>query len=200
MTGAFVLCSIFIFCFSMNQPQDVEYPVFLEINRPKDDAASRSRTSADQGGNAPQESSEAGDGFPQVRRVTSLPTYVPGWAAHIVPVLLFGLFACGFGAIHCLAWNSPFPTSQEKLAWRICSASTTVLPASAISSTFALIYANDFRISHVGKGSTLILVYMFTYVVGRTAIIVLAFMALRAMPVDAFQTVIWNAYIPHFAA
>ena len=38
------------------------------------------------------------------------------------------------------------------------------------------------------------------YVIGRITIIVLAFMSLRALPADAFQTVDWNNYIPHFAA
>ena len=38
------------------------------------------------------------------------------------------------------------------------------------------------------------------YIVGRIAIIVLAFMSLRALPADAFQTVDWNNYFPHFAA
>ena len=32
MTVAFVFCSVFIYGFSLNQPQDVEYPVFLEVS------------------------------------------------------------------------------------------------------------------------------------------------------------------------
>ena len=38
------------------------------------------------------------------------------------------------------------------------------------------------------------------YIIGRAVLIVLAFMALRASPADAFQTVGWNRYLPRFAA
>lgn len=44
-----------------------------------------------------------------------------------------------FGGLHCLAWNSPFPTRAELIIWRVCSVATTCLPvllASCISVVF----------------------------------------------------------------
>ena len=208
MTVAFVFCSVFIYGFSLKQPQDVEYPVFIEISdaalaatngttstgvtktpitdetkqNPKSDRASH----VEEGGETARALIAGG------RAVSH---YAPGWAASTVPVLLFGLFACGFGAIHCLAWNSPFPTLKERLAWRICAATTTGMPALlGVLSLFAVLVDTESTIL------ILMAVFMaFAYILGRTTIIVLAFMSLRALPVDALRTVDWNNYIPHFA-
>ena len=187
MTVAFVFCSVFIYGFALYQPQDAEYPVILEVSN----VAPVTDKSNPAGRDARPRSEP---GFP------SLPSpnkYVPGLTADLVPALLFGLFACGFGAIHCLAWNSPFPTSKERLAWRICAATTTSLPPLVVLASLIGISDNSFMEVIGYLGLSLIAV---SYVVGRLAIIVLAFMALRALPADAFQTLSWNDYIPHFAA
>ncbi|MCJ1461394.1 hypothetical protein MMC28_011776 [Mycoblastus sanguinarius] len=233
MTAAFVFCSVFIFCFRFNQPQNVEYPVTLELedvalidmsnqtyrapsstpsphaeetiesdpsihavlNSPPSTSAGEpidSALSVRKVNSAPLHqakklnesdpsihavsyfppSTSAGEPIdfalsvrkvnsaplhhagktelaqmdgraetvpstptPSTKRVLPIPNkfdqYVPGWTAQIVPALLFLLFASGFGAIHCLAWHSPFPTVKERLAWRICSVTTTSLPALA---------------------------------------------------------------------
>ena len=199
MTVAFVFCSVFIYGFFLNQPQNVEYSVVLEI-------PSTARARAETTPNQPSESSAyAGEG-PEPSSLTrrsekvssGLPNkYVSGWAVDIVPLILLGLFACGFGAIHCLAWNSPFPTPKERLAWRICSVTTTALPAvMSLTIVAAAVIMDDIKS----------FLYLFSipmgmlYVLGRVMIIVLAFMTLRALPADAFQTVNWSDYLPHFAA
>lgn len=207
MTVAFVFCSVFIYGFSLNQPQDIEYPVFIEIS----DAALAATDGTTTDAKTPatveikqnprsDRVSQAEEGGETARARThgaarAVSHYAPGWAASTVPVLLFGLFACGFGAIHCLAWNSPFPTLKEQLAWRICAAATTAMPASvAVLSILALL--GDVGVTLLGILSVLI---AFSYIIGRIAIIVLAFMSLRALPVDALRTVDWNNYIPHFS-
>ena len=202
MTVAFVFCSVFIYGFSLNQPQDIEYPVFIEISDAALAATDGTTSTTEAKTPATIETnrlSQAEEGGETARALAhgarAVSHYAPGWAASTVPVLLFGLFACGFGAIHCLAWNSPFPTLKERLAWRICAAATTAMPASlAVISAFAVL---------VDTGESL-LIFMgvfvvFGYILGRTTLIVLAFMSLRALPYDALRTVDWNNYIPHFS-
>ena len=216
MTVAFVLCSVFIYGFSFNQPQDVEYPVFLEISATAltiDGAASATdtttqatdKTKANQNSDksiGPEEGAEPASPIGRVVRMRSRPPsqYVSGWAAKYFPGVLLWLFACGFGALHCLAWNSPFPTSKERLAWRICSATTTALPALLALSLSTLYTVGDIS-DTMSFVMLLVLITMpLLYVIGRITIIVLAFMSLRALPAGAFQTVDWDSYIPHFAA
>lgn len=162
-TVAFVFCSIFSYGFYFNQPQDVEYPVVLKI---------------------PHASKYKG---------TLLPKPLKRVMVFNFAFVILGLSACGFGAIHCLAWNLPFPTPQERLAWRICSVSTTVLPLE-----ITIIICATYTIE---KKSVYALIYSLSalYVIGRITIIVLAFIALRALPADAFYTVNWSNYIPHFS-
>ena len=129
--------------------------------------------------------------------------YVRERAVNNVPPFVFILFACGFGAIHCLGWNSPFPTTKERLAWHICAITTTVMPffcvtlfylSKWIEGKYNTITDYNIIISVVVPPSILL------HAIGRTTIVVLAFISLRALPADAFQTVNWNNYIPHFAA
>ncbi|KAJ7697323.1 hypothetical protein B0H14DRAFT_2549412 [Mycena olivaceomarginata] len=44
-----------------------------------------------------------------------------------------------FGAIHCAAWNTGFPTAQEMWIWRSCSLSVTTIPILTLASSW-LIY------------------------------------------------------------
>ena len=249
MTVAFVLCTIFIYACSMNQPQGIEYPVILEIGSnpaiTDEDLQQpileplnlirRPRASADM--------EEKSDSSPSTLATRTLDYALPNFASgeeeiaspsiehrrqdpartsptdsrtfnffslgqlressryvakpyfQKVPATLFGLFACGFGVLHSLGWNSPFPTTQEKLAWRICSAVTTGLPAVAVMLLLVIFrFARDIKFERAAA------IMLVPYVIGRITIIVLAFMALRALPADAFQTVDWNQYFPHFAA
>ena len=208
MTVAFVFCSVFIYGFSLKQPQDVEYPVFIEIS----DAALATTNGTTSTGVTKTPATDETKQNPRSDRAShveeggetaralmpggrAVSYYAPGWAASTVPVLLFGLFACGFGAIHCLAWNSPFPTLKERLAWRICAATTTGMPAllGVLSLVAVLVDTESTILILMG------VLMAFAYILGRTTIIVLAFMSLRALPVDALRTVDWNNYIPHFA-
>ena len=43
-------------------------------------------------------------------------------------------------------------------------------------------------------------VVLIFYALGRVTLIVLAFIALRALPADTYQTLDWNNYFPHIGA
>ena len=168
MTVAFVFCTVFTYGMFWYQPQNVEYPVVLEI---RNVAPATDGTTPDQNRD---------------------------WLVKDMPIVLLGFFACGFGALHCLAWDSPFPTSKEKLAWRICSVTTTVLPA--LYTPFAL-YVESHELSEMAEAIVpwVHVLFFVPYALGRATLVVLAFTALRILPADAFQTVNWNNYLPHFA-
>ncbi len=194
VTVAFVFCSILIYGLTLHQPQDVVYPVILDI---RTITAATDGTTPEQISDKPNHAGEDAD--TPIRRLERMRSglqsqYVAGWAVETVPAILFLFFACGFGALHCLAWNSPFPTSKERLAWRICSVSTTALPVVPLV-LFALLNEIDEYL-----GGLFVLVATFLYIAGRVTILVLAFMTLRALPADAFETVNWSNYFPHFAA
>ena len=196
MTVAFVFCTVFNYGMCWYQPQNVEYPVPLEIRNaaPATDGATPDQN-RDRSSHAEE---DAGTPTRRPGRVHTDPldTYVSGWAAENLAGILLWFFACGFGALHCLAWNSLFPTSTERLAWRICSVTTTVLPALYIP-----LVEYQVRYEHMAEASFtwVQVLFLVPYVLGRAAIIALAFMTLRCLPADAFQTVNWNDYLPHFA-
>ena len=200
MTVGFVFCSIFTYGFYWRQPQGVEYPVLLRIqdtttpeNKTKPEQDSMESTIAIERGStclvSPVIEAE------EINSSLST-TYNPSRITTVcVPNVLFGLFASEFGAIHCLAWNSPFPTTKERLAWRICSGFTTGIPVFFILGLYALhlgIFPND-------NDDLILWSFSIPYAIARITLIVLAFMSLRVLPADAFQTVSWSKYIPHFA-
>ena len=270
MTVAFVCCTIATISFSIKQPQNVEYPIFLEVEESKpaneQDGGKKlsQRTSLSQNRASLEAESQRRDRstrFSKIRGRSSLipvgpsintallaltgtalfqeawyvidieksagtpatsndsstalprqprqnrhspwygltnPKYVPGWVINNIPIILFGLSACGFGAVHCLAWNSPFPTVRERLAWQICAASTTALPVLlglTAGLTAPLLHNANYRCVVLA----LRLLITSIYILGRLTLIVLAFMAFRVLPEDAYQTVEWNQYFPHFS-
>lgn len=202
LTAAFVFCSIFIYAFSFQKPQDVEFPVFIDLPDTKHDITEpNSAPDLDESGMmlhnmaaTSQEDSTKKDEFD------------PDEAGSI-SLKLLAILGCVFGAIHCIAWNFPFPTSQERLAWRICSAATVVIPGLICIAFMQFIHI----IVCIGcfcnagaffTGYFVQVIYhsvALAYILGRMTLVILAFIGLRTLPPDAFRTVDWNKYFPHFA-
>jgi hypothetical protein len=44
-----------------------------------------------------------------------------------------GMVGIVFGAIHCIAWNSSFPTAEEKWMWRSCALIVAAIPAAILA-------------------------------------------------------------------
>ena len=109
-----------------------------------------------------------------------------------------------FGAIHCLLWNSTFPTPQEQLAWRIVSLAAACMPISGALGGDRWFDFLEARIDHgapMSHGLSVLMVWeivlLCAYIVARGALLVLALMALRALPSTTFQTTDWSSVIPH---
>ncbi|MCJ1479400.1 hypothetical protein MMC13_008085 [Lambiella insularis] len=202
LTAAFVLCSIFIYAFSFQKPQDVEFPVFIEIPDALHDITEP---------NLAKDSNESGTMLYNVARAlpehsTKKEDFDPDTSGSLRVLALLG---CVFGTIHCLAWNSPFPTTQERLAWRVCSAATVAIPGLAILTLMCSFHAilciacfckpGEFLVKNFGHIMNFYHLLGLAYILGRITLVVLAFVGLRALPADAFRTVDWNTYFPHFA-
>ncbi|KIK51327.1 hypothetical protein GYMLUDRAFT_181578 [Collybiopsis luxurians FD-317 M1] len=90
-----------------------------------------------------------------------------------------------FGAIHCIAWAFAFPSTAERVSWRIASVIVTCAPLCTWSDLLVIP----------------IIVFWFVlplaYVVSRITLIVLPFLALRDLPTAVFENVEWTSFIPH---
>ncbi|KAJ6604702.1 hypothetical protein DFH09DRAFT_1123552 [Mycena vulgaris] len=97
-----------------------------------------------------------------------------------------------FGAIHCAAWNSQFPSADEMWIWRICSLCVAVIP---------LLLLRIFQAGHVLDSVSVFNIALVSiipiYIVARIFLVVLPFMALRSLPPGALVDVDWTSYIPH---
>ena len=114
-------------------------------------------------------------------------------------LLQMAVFGILFGAVHCLAWDSPFPTPGERLAWRICAVSTTVL--APIASRAGYVTVTHDPTAHSWRHLRHIFwVFLSLYFVARMTLIILSFTALRVQPANVYQTINWTNYIPHFGA
>ena len=182
MTVAFFVLAVLIYAFWWNRPQDIEYPIVLKLQH-----ADANGTRRSQKVKVDTKSRSAEKLWLTDEKYDWLVLFVP---AAIAPL---------FGAIHCLAWNGPFPTSQERLAWRICAVATTSLPLVllAVLALGELGPIKDFEIYGYKFGNPIYITVIMLYGIARVTIITLALMSLRELPADAFQTIAWTNYIPN---
>ena len=188
MTVAFFVLAVLIYAIYWNRPQDIEYPIIIKLPNANANGAEGSR-----GGNVGTKS--RGD-----RAVWFTDEKYASWLDEDRKFILILIFIAPlFGAIHCLAWDAPFPTSKEALAWRICAVATTSLPL--VESAVALLSTRDVvsysKFNDSGLENFLIFAPLVLYAIARITLITLAFMSLRALPADAFQTIAWTNYVPN---
>ena len=90
-----------------------------------------------------------------------------------------------FGALHCIAWKYDFPTSAERLLWRIAAVASTVLPCFI------------FLLRSIVTAINVYFVFMITllYTMARLILITITFTSLRQMPADLYIST-WAQYIP----
>jgi hypothetical protein len=99
-----------------------------------------------------------------------------------------------FGSIHCIAWPFPFPSGTERNFWRVSSVVITGAPIAAVP-----LWVLSNSGSWVQGVAALIGVSgAFAYTTSRLSLLVLAFLSLRALPPDAYRSVQWTSFIPHF--
>jgi len=106
--------------------------------------------------------------------------------------------ASAFGGIHCIGWSFYFPSSIERILWRVTSVSITSVPIVLFLTVLLLEY--DFSLSDL-VSEWLVQPYfelqLFLYVLSRLVLLILPFLSLRSLPPATFHTVQWTSFIPH---
>ncbi|KIM20960.1 hypothetical protein M408DRAFT_81236 [Serendipita vermifera MAFF 305830] len=114
------------------------------------------------------------------------------------------VLGAAFGAIHCIAWSSEFPSRAELALWRISCVSMIVVPFAV-----ALVCAGWTGGRREGAWYMTLLTFIviistillglsaWLYIASRIATLVIAFTSLRSLPPAALVTVDWTTFIPH---
>ena len=117
--------------------------------------------------------------------------------------LLLSLASCIFGGLHLFAWESSFVSQTEQGLWRVSALYITSMGA------LAGVYVIANEIIELQKFCAPFFVLRFVYEAcisvlplcylgARIFLIVEAFISLRDLPVEAYQTPNWTQLIPHF--
>jgi len=101
-----------------------------------------------------------------------------------------------FGGIHCVAWYFHFPTLQEKLAWRISAASVAGLPILILVFAMLMIVISILSVVRVVFWYMIQAAFVL-YIIARIVLLVLPFIALRALNHMALVDIQWAAFFPH---
>jgi hypothetical protein len=204
-TLAFAVVSVFIWALWWGKPLDVQRPIV--VGSPKAEAANVTRTrdlpvrikffgviTGDYGFDE-----DADEDKYDPLSSSSVPSFWTSQSDENEIEFIFGfVFEClvgiVFGAIHCAAWNTGFPTAEEMWIWRSCSLSVTTLPILVGCFLLAgLLPASlGFLMTRV-----LFFVVPLIYVLARISLLFIPFIVLRSLPPAAFTDVNWSVYIPH---
>jgi hypothetical protein len=117
----------------------------------------------------------------------------------ILPLAIEALVGTVFGAIHCAAWNTDFPTTAETWLWRSCSSIIVAIPVTVVLCTVLLGLTGADESSRAGKAMLGIGFFMPIpiYVIARLILIILPLVGLRSLSTGALANVNWSVYIPH---
>ncbi|EMD31007.1 hypothetical protein CERSUDRAFT_100803 [Gelatoporia subvermispora B] len=115
---------------------------------------------------------------------------------------VYVVVCASFGAWHCIAWNSYFPSGIERLLWRITSL-LSALPGIILWVVWKInthsFLSKKWTTKRVGEGASmmLMLIWMCLYLCARGFLILEMFLSLRRMPDGVFETINWTNLIPH---
>lgn len=182
MTLAYAALAVVVYCLWWHKPLNVQFPIIVHRSRPT------------------VHPSPSIDDYPGVGlfKYGRLPD--PAEVRSRV-IMTTAMVAVIFGGIHCLAWNFPFPTSQQRLIWRICATFITAGPV-----LIAIIFnwgtdwvdiPNPREVWEEGVVGGVFAFLLTCYVIGRGILFVITLLALRYSPPGVYQTIPWASFIPH---
>jgi hypothetical protein len=104
-----------------------------------------------------------------------------------------------FGGIHCVGWFFTFPSSDEAILWRVCSAALT---GTALLLTLLVYpYVRNVGIIMYYRLDQLLnavcIGFLLVYMVSRLYLLVEAFISLRHLTPGMLALVKWTSFIPH---
>ncbi|KAF7370041.1 hypothetical protein MSAN_00634100 [Mycena sanguinolenta] len=102
-----------------------------------------------------------------------------------------------FGAVHCAAWNTIFPTPAEMWIWRISSLVIATIPGLTLLLPLITVVITDQLESVLAAVGVIVILTSPIYIAARLVLVVLPLADLRSLPASAFIDVNWRIYIPH---
>jgi len=137
------------------------------------------------------------------RRVPTF--YSPDNDDHDHDIKVLALVMCVaivFGATHCIPWSFHFATSQERWVWRISAILISGVPISFLTLVFLhTTFFDENNATGMQLYSALIILIasgmMFLYIIARIVLLLLPFVALRALPPGAYVQLNWVSFLPH---
>jgi len=117
----------------------------------------------------------------------------PYWIPSLVLVILISIY----GAVHAGAWNAHFPTPAEQTLWRVAACS--VASGGLILMLCTVVYEDipDFlvppRLPPLLLGGCVFVMLSLS----RVFLVVEAFVSLRSVPVEAYDSISWVNALPH---
>ncbi|KAF9008026.1 hypothetical protein BDQ17DRAFT_1237502 [Cyathus striatus] len=112
---------------------------------------------------------------------------------HLIFMVIFVLSTVALGLVHCIAWNSDFPSTAERTLWRISSILTATAPLLDTAIDWQHVCLNIV----LWVTTVVVFIGLPFYVVARLYLLMEAFLSLRALPPSAFDTVEWVYFFPH---
>ncbi|KAJ6523047.1 hypothetical protein B0H19DRAFT_1202211 [Mycena capillaripes] len=209
-TLAFAVVNIFIWLLWWGKPLDVQDPIML--GTPEDEVAAVAARWRSPPWRSPGDPIRAAKlsvrfrsmlGDPSSKYDPFLSNSVPSFFTYKeharIPSVVASFFGAIFGAIHCAAWNSHFPSADENWMWRSGALLVTAVPLIAVLEIIVLSILEE---RTFGAGETKFFKIAFVafiplYIIARLFLLILPFTGLRALPPDAFVDVNWSVYIPH---
>ncbi|KAF8252537.1 hypothetical protein K440DRAFT_631337 [Wilcoxina mikolae CBS 423.85] len=202
-----VVCALFMYTLWFHKPLDIQDPTVVE---PKKDVISGLALGQ--------------WGIPRVySRAGNIIVY---WEDQTYIQLFLGLLllCAAYGGIHMAAWNFQFPTQVEHSLWKV--ACITAVCGSMVTPAWVLLVSrmdgtepdisSEFQtaMSRLGDAWRLInsgkrIEYGFFiptvfgvvmtpfFLVARVAIVIEAFLSMRAVPAGAYAEIPWTSYFPH---
>ena len=209
--GHVVISIIISWCW-WNKPLNVEYPIEVYPRHHTEDEKVSGEGNQQPGGSAErgkEKDLESQVAMPQhlsLRMRISTSTYDVieqglravrplGWRSWrpLSVIVCFSIIGGAFGAVHCLAWNSVFPSRIEHIFWRVSALIVTVAPGLI----FALyVFDSSWDIEDTLK-TPFVAPLMVVYCIARASLLILALIALRSLPYKAYVIPSWSSYVPH---
>lgn len=195
-----VVLNILIYFFWWNKPWNLQLPidVYRKSKRLQASSSKKMRSIGNALGREPESQTPLRPWLTLRVRIATLGNESGGLAKtfRVAGIFLFAVVLCLFGAVHCLAWNSPFPTHAERVLWRSCAPIVTGIPAIGVLA-FALGLKSKGRVGEVMITVNILLVLVYT--LARICLLMLSLASLRALPFKAYENPSWTLYTPHIS-
>src|SRR6201996_2815039 len=172
-TAAYISCALLTYAFWWYKPSDIQSPTIVDGSAIPQEVFDKLRARSDIANRLEKQRII-------LSRTVETSLHHPKFFGTVLSVAV-----CTFNAVNFAAWSHQFPTYFEVMAWRVSTVVATGLSVFCVlvgtASNECLEQCEDFTFA-----ASILL-----YALARSAIIAICFSTLRALPVDAYDTLSW---------